>query len=294
MKDANKTAVIFTNHIRCLEETKEVIKQFYPNNTDYYISTYDEDHGWMTAEEHSEQYELYKQETGRKAYIGLLHSPRLYHPLPDGKFDRLTKYFNFKNSFIGSREHSKAWFTKNFSNLLGEVDYKQLFTFGDAYQKYHGWLKVLETGIKYDKVIFQRCDLVPFKEDYTFLPNTYQNRILYADSFRIFKGYLHFDDRFCFGSYDFWKSFFDRFVEKVNYSVDSPFVQKDKAFFTNHRICSSILLHSNIYKNKKLPFYFKKIRKHNILEPFTIENLKKIDDKDFYGKIPGYNYGVVN
>ena len=111
-----KIAVVFTNHLRTLPYTKEILKAFYPANTDYFLCSWSDNHSMLTLTEIKKLMEQHNI----GSYIEFVDSKYAFHPLDFKELTEVQGFFNFKRVSTLTMEEFKLWHNKNLFKLFGD------------------------------------------------------------------------------------------------------------------------------------------------------------------------------
>ena len=252
-----KTAVIFTNHLRTLPLSQEVLKSFYPPTTDYFLCTWDEDYWSSTAEETRKL----MSEHNASSFMELKYTPHLFRELDQNKLLKVQEFFNFKKTCTLTRDEFYSWYNEHLLKYFGQIHPRTLFHYFRRFVKQKAWELVENLRSNYDLIVFHRCDLVPYPSDKKFTDYDFSYYDLFTYKFRFFKNVLHFDDNILIGTPETLQSIFENSFEKIEELTNNPLYSGRTNLLKSHRLEAALVLFSNPCTTGAMPFSYKKFSK---------------------------------
>lgn len=256
-----KKAVILDGTLRSLPYIKEYIKDFYGNNTDYFLNLWDFEFNFFTIEEVKNLSCKYKNKFKLKG------SEDLYQEVNKKLAYECADFLNAKIF---------NWKTKE-----GCLDYFKNDTFynvGQVYSK-HTIRQLISDPFEYDSIIIQNPDRVPYGSVEHF---NKKKSILSTPWFTFKDGMIEFEFGLFSLSSTGFLDYFNNIVGRYKRQQELDFFF-GKTFF-NHNLHGMLLLNTNIIlKNSKLEFEI--VRKDAILNKIPLfDRVKLAKIRDLYGK----------
>lgn len=271
-----KIAVVFTNHLRTLPYTKEILKAFYPANTDYFLCSWSDNHGMLTLTEIKKLMEQHNI----GSYIEFVDSKYAFHPLDFKELTEVQGFFNFKRVSTLTMEEFKLWHNKNLFKLFGDSKLYTTFNFYRRFVKQKAWEMIEDLRNDYDYIVFNRCDYVPISPNHKFTDYNFKKHDLYTNRLKISKGLLEFNDNIFVSKPNALHSFFENSFEKIETLVNSSIFADKAQFLKSHRLEGMLIFLSNIRTTGNLPFECIKVMKDDVINPISMQDITKIPNRN--------------
>jgi hypothetical protein len=193
-----KKAVILANHFRSFEYITGYLKEFFGDNTDYYICTWDHEYNYSSR--------------NNSRRLGFEHKLKadltldLYEPIDTGKVENTIKNFNPKNYKILSDSIFEEWVKSIYTTQSDPQIIKSLLA--SFYPPKVCIDMIKESGIKYDIVFKSRMDIIPILtqgmtlEEICKEVHHARSHKLYNNLIKIKHGLPWMNDRFFYGHPD--------------------------------------------------------------------------------------------
>lgn len=241
-----KKAVILSNHFRSFNYVKEYVRKFWGESTDFFISTWDYNYFYKTAEEvedlkkHPDYIEELKKDT--------LDKDELKEDLES--FNPHSYYIHTDNEFMEWASGFSDYGTLSRSRLL--TKYGQLFSC------IKGFELVKKSKVNYDCVIRTRLDCIQYLPDHSTWEKEFKKfdsskktrprNNLMVEQFTIKEGFPWVTDAFFYGqprTLDYLYCNVHSRINKINNSsIFTDNDLKEKLLF--HKFFGSLILGSNI------------------------------------------------
>ena len=273
-----RKAVMLCNHYRSFEYIAQHIKDFFGDNTDYYVCTWDHDFRHLS---NMDQLNLgYKSTlTEKPAFTSL---PELYTPLDVPKISKFIEDFGVKEYKILKDEYFDEW-AKLMPNVIPgdtkENKYSRRAFIGQFLPIKVCADMIRDSGEKYDVVFRLRMDCVPFnttdktlEEICNEVVTLKRNTRIFMENFKISKGMPHIPDRFFYGQQHLMLQIFQDLEYKINTLYGNE-LYRNKALFA-HKLLGGLLIFTDTYI-RKTPLFDKIVRKDfvdNKLDPSSLHD----------------------
>lgn len=279
-----ETAVIFSNHFRSFQDIFPRLSNYY-RDCDLYISTYDENYDYFTFKE---KLDLIKEHKG-KDKVELRKARTSYTALPNDSVRFIKNTFDYGKFEIVTEDDFLNWYytISNFDdNLQFKTIEETFFHYGQFWSKFRGLELVKKSGIHYDFIIFNRCDIVPtsnsVKDIINAIKSTHKKSTstLLTHKVTVNKGMLNVSNQFFACTYSDAIKIFDIFNLRLSEIFKNPlFLEfKTKKPLNFFYLFGLILQYAEVDVKTTDYFYEQKIRKEHIARGIDLLDRKARSD----------------
>lgn len=235
-----KKAVLLCNHFRSFEYISDYIKNFYGENTDYYITTWDKDYNYFNSV-HWDYFKGHKVDMQRDLYS--------YTSLDIRKVEKVIKNFGVKDYKIYTDSDFSEWVSNITALNPADLEFTELqrilgliFQIKSCYNLIQG---------EYDIIIRQRLDNIPIitsdESLETILNNAFfsSKNTFYTHLMTLRRGLPAVEDRFFYGKHQVFKDIFFNIEDKLN-KIWSNDLFRNRPIF-HHKLIGALLLYTELY-----------------------------------------------
>ena len=288
-----ETAVIFSNNFRSFKEIFPTVSNYY-RDCDLYLSTYNENYDYFTFKEKLDLINKHKN----KDKVELRKIRASYTPLPEDSVKFIKNVFDDRKFEIVTEDDFQNWYdstTANNKNLKFNSIQETFFHYGQFWSKLRGLELVKNSGIHYDFVIFNRCDIIPTSNSYLDIVNAFNSlqksgeNTLLAHKISLKEGMLYVNNQYFGCKYNDAVKIFNIFSNKLEELFENPLFLnfKTEKSLNSFHFFGLLLQYAGMNVKTTDFFYEQKIRKEHIMRGINLldkkarQNLRLEENKLF-------------
>lgn len=276
-----KKAVILSNHFRSFNYIYKYLQDFWGEDTDFFISTWDHDYGYFSIAE----LEIKSKHLNFDRYHvqEILTSDENYIPLNQEKLKADISKINPYSAAIYSVDDFFEWV----SHIKRHTSFNKLqllHKYGQLFITQKGMELINKSGNHYDVVFRSRMDNIPYlppsinmDEEILHIIKRDNKPTIGLDKLRITAGFPFMQDRLFFGSQKTMTTFFENIQDKINFFIDSGILDLPhiNSYFYTHKTFGILLMLGKL-SSRQSNFRDAVVRKDSVLSKVDLYDWERI------------------